>query len=229
MSDLSIFEQYDKDMFLVAFSFSQDDLSYLINFNNKQFVPIPINSSDSRDKGKILYKKKTEKINKSPQIPNSVRNELVLKSKVLYNQILEALKDDDWKKINIALKLMKPLGDEIESFNNNKLYQQLLINANEKNSQKLKKTFIKFVSTGLQSLIQTANKQNETAMRKFIVRQSFVEFLEIKSELQKIDTKLTEQITNQFKMTFANAKIREQFKLETTKITNYFKNIVTQT
>ena len=66
-------------------------------------------------------------------------------------------------------------------------------------------------------------------MRKFIVRQSFVEFLEIKSELQKIDTKLTEQITNQFKMTFANAKIREQFKLETTKITNYFKNIVTQT
>ena len=36
------------------------------------------------------------------------------------------LNKEDWKKINIALNLLKPLGKEIESYDNNQLYHQLL-------------------------------------------------------------------------------------------------------
>ena len=79
-----------------------------------------------------------------------------------------------------------------------------------------------------QSLLETANEQNEADMKKFIVRQAFVEFLEIKSALQKIDPNLTKQITNQFKMIFANANDKKQFQIETTKITDSFNNVVTK-
>ncbi|MFK7949110.1 MAG: hypothetical protein AB8G11_16085 [Saprospiraceae bacterium] len=232
IGDLSLFNQYDQEMFLVAFEFNQDDLKYLINHYNQQFVSIisePNRSNDgNRDKGNIIYKRKPLEMDKSPQIPNSVRNELVLKTEVLYNQILEALKQEDWKKINIALNLLKPLGKEIESYDNNQLYHQLLVTAKEKKTSEFRKVFITFVSTGLQSLMNIASQQSEITIRKFIIRQAFVEFLEIKSVLQKADADLTNQITNQFRMIFAKAKIPEQFKSETTKIINFFSSIVSK-
>lgn len=235
MSDFTVFNNYSEDLFSVAYSYNQTDLSNLVNNYNLEKpktmmaydLSEPIDTLGEEILGFAVSSPSGTgtQSNKSTRIPNTVRNDLVLKSEVIYSQILEALKVGNWKKINIALKYLKPLASEIEAHSTNNAYNKMVLYAKQQQQTKFRKAFVEFVSTGVHTLIYSANLQKNPAMRKLVIRQAFVEYLEIKTELQKIDAALGNTITAQFKSAFANASNSSRFKTETAKISASFLSV----
>lgn len=237
MSGSSVFDNYNEELFAVAYNYNQTDLSDLVsNYNLEKprtmlayDLAEPIDSLEEEILGfAVSSPSGTGRNGKTTRIPNTVRNDLALKSEVIYGQILAALKTNNWKKINIALKYLKPLANEIEAHQNKKIYSKMVLYAKQQEQAKFRKSFLEFVSHGVHTLMKSANLQKQPSMRKLVIRQAFVEFLEIKSELQKIDSALANKITNQFKSAFANAADSDKFKIETAKISASFKNVTTK-
>lgn len=235
MSDFSVFKNYNEDLFILAYNYNQTDLTDLVyDFNLEQPKTMmaydlgePIDTLGEEILGFAVSSPSGTgtRSRKSTKIPNTVRNDLVLKSEIIYAQILDALKAGNWKKINIALKYLKPLAYEIEGHQNNNAYNKMVLYAKQQQREKFRKAFVEFVSNGVHTLIKSANLQNNPPMRKLIIRQAFVEYLKIKTELQKIDSALANKITAQFKSAFANASNSSKFKTETAKISASFKSV----
>lgn len=104
----------------------------------------------------------------------------------------------------------------------------MVLYAKQQEKTKFRNAFVEFVSTGVHTLINSANLQKNATMRKLVIRQAFVEYLEIKPELQKIDAALGNKITAQFKSAFANASNSTKFKTETAKISASFRSVASK-
>lgn len=238
MIDFSVFENYSEDLFLLAYNYNQTDLSNLVYDYNLE-TPKTMMAYDLHEPIDTLGEEILGFAVSTPsgmdtqgreltRIPNTARNDMVLKSEVIYAQILDALKAGNWKKINIALKYLQPLAHEIETNNTTKMYSKMVLYAKQQEKTKFRNAFVEFVSTGVHTLINSANLQKNATMRKLVIRQAFVEYLEIKPELQKIDAALGNKITAQFKSAFANASNSTKFKTETAKISASFRSVASK-
>jgi hypothetical protein len=236
MGKFTVFENYDKDLFEVAYGYNQVELTELVNNYNAEnraisiamdFTPKSDTFIDNEMMGFATYNAYGTGTNssKSTRILNTVRNDLALKTEIIYDQIFDGLESGNWQKIENALKFLKPLANEIEGFNDQDLYTDLLTYARLKQKDKFSKVFVVFVSHGVQFLLKTADLQDQTAMRKVVVRQAFVEFLEINEELKKTNPALANKIMEQFKLAFSNAANPQQFTTEVVKIQASFKAI----
>ncbi len=228
MSNISIFENYDKTLFMAAYHYNQNDLKILVNSYNVEHsrTMMAFDFAEENDTlidnilGFATLNQEGTGTNstKNARLPNTVRNDLVLKSEVIYNQILDAVRTDNWKRVDAVLKLLQPLASEIEALSGQDLYQDLWKYSKLKQSEKFKRTLVLFISEGVQSLMQSADRQNQIEVRKLVVRQAFVEFLEINDELKKIDPALADKIMGQFKAAFTNAANSSKFNSESAKI-----------
>jgi hypothetical protein len=234
MGKFTVFENYDKDLFELAYGYNQSELTELVhNYNseNKEnsiamdFMPENDTLINNEIMGFATYNAygTGNNYNTSTRIPNTVRNDLVSKTEIIYNQIFDGLESGNWTKIENALKFLKPLAIEIEGFNDQDLYTDLLNYARLKQKNNFTKVFVIFVSHGVQFLLKTADLQDNAAMRKIVVRQAFVEFLEINEELKKSNPALSSKIMNQFKSAFSSAANPQQFTTEVVKIQASFK------
>lgn len=241
MSDASIFEQFDEKSFDVAYNYNQTDLTNLVDNYNlerpKSLIAFDFTADIDTSGGDILGFAAEQNLGnfslsgagdsngRATRIPNTVRNDMVLRSEIIYGQILESLNANNWKKVNAALKYLKPLAIEIEAFNDKDSYNELVKYAKLKQKDKFKKTFVLFVSDGVLGLMKSANLQNKPGLRKLVVRQAFIEFLEIKDELKKTDAVLASKIMTQFKSAFANTANNSKFNKETANITASFQKV----
>lgn len=234
MGKFVVFENYDKDLFEAAYGYNQMDLTELVysyNVEKKQnsramdFTPESDTLIGNELMGFAINNDNGTGTSKSTRIPNTVRNDLALKTEIIYNQIFDGLASNNWAKIENALKFLKPLANEIEGFIDEDLYTDLLTYTRLKQKDKFSKVFVVFVSHGVQFLLKTADLQDQTAMRKVVVRQAFVEFLEINEELKKSNPALANKIMEQFKTAFSSADNAQRFTTEVVKIQASFKSI----
>jgi hypothetical protein len=237
MGKFTVFENYNKDLFEVAYSYNQIELIELVNSYNAENRANSIAMDYfSAERDTSIYDEVigfatynaygTGSSNtQSTRIPNTVRNDLALKTEIIYDQIFEGLESRNWKKIENALRFLKPLATEIEAFKNQDLYTDLLTYARLKQKNNFTEVFVIFVSHGVQFLLKTANLQDQTMMRKIVIRQAFVEFLEISEELKKSNPTLAHKIMKQFKIAFSSASNPQRFTTEVFKIQVSFKAI----
>lgn len=240
MKNTTFLKKFDEESFKMVYGYNQSDLNSLVsNYNLERpesLIAYDFMEESDTSKNDILgfateqnfgnFSLSGGDSNRNvTKIPNTVRNDLVLKSEVIYGQILDALTANNWKKVTVALKLLQPLGAELEAFNNKNSYDELVKYAKLKQKDNFKKTFVLFVSDGVQALMKSASMQSKSNMRKVVVRQAFVEFLEIKEELKKTDAALANKIMSQFKVTFASAEDSSKFTAQTANITASFQKV----
>ena len=174
------------------------------DFNSKNSVEIA-KFKDS-DGGDFM-----EKASKKLILPNTARNDLMARPEQLYFEMFGALHSRNLQKLNNALTLLKPLMVEIDTFQNIYLESQLRQHLAEKDFEALQKDLMILVICSVESLLKTSTFQKNMASKKHLIRQTFVEFLEIKTPLKKIDPILSAKIIEDIRVAFSHSMTANQY------------------
>jgi len=241
LESVETFEVFDKEMFELAFNYNQVEIKTLLAEYNEQqnaktrmmdfetpvdTIAIGVDEILGFATNAQMYGLGGK--SSSNKIPNTVRNDLLLKPEVLYKQLFISIEKGNWKKVTTAINLLKPLAAEIESNSGTVTFDELNIYVKAKHKLKAKKALVVFVSEGVQYLMKNANFQTKPSLRKLMVRQGFVEYLEINSMLKVMNPRAAKNIMNQFKLAFANASNETTFNKNTSSISSSFNKITTR-
>lgn len=178
---------------------------------------ILINDFDSKNKNEIVEFENfhsgdfVEKASKKLMLPNTARNNLMIRPEQLYFEMFEALRSRNLQKLNNGLILLKPLMLEIDTFQNVCLESQLQQNLAKKDFEALQKDLMLLVVCSVESLLKTSTSQKNTASKKHLIRQTFVEFLEIKTPLKKIDPVLSAKVVENIRTAFFHSTTAHQY------------------
>lgn len=237
LESIDVFKTFDREMFQVAFDYNQEEIKTLVadynaqEYSKTRMMDFEVNPSDTVGTGEILGFAMNAQAyglggkSNSNKIPNTVRNDLLLKPEVIYNQMLISIEDGNWKKVATAIKLLKPLAAEIEANSESISFEALKVYIKGKHKKKAKSALVIFVSEGVQYLMKNANYQQKASTRKLMIRQGFVEFLEIKETLKMMNPKAARTITSQFKVAFASASNKTNFTKSTVNISSSFNKL----
>lgn len=152
-----------------------------------------------------------EKDSKKLMFFNTVRNDLIVRPEQLYFEMFEALRSRNLRKLNNVLILLKPLMAEIDTFQHICLESLLQQHLAEKDFKALQKDLVLLVVCSVESLLKTSAFQKNTASKKHLIRQTFVEFLEIKTPLKKIDPVLSAKVVENLRTAFSHSMTAHQY------------------
>lgn len=209
---LSTIFQYNKaDLieWITAYNAISDDIGAMAMFDFMEEIP---DTSFVEEDGilgfGVIPKEKRKASHQSKNallLPNTVRNDLIVKPEKLYKETFGAVKAKKWTKVVSAIRIMEPLTAEIDAKTDQNLSSVLKRNAKEQQAIVFNKNMILLVAGGVESLLSSSLIESDAEIKKLIVRQAFVEYLEIKDLLNTIDSGLESKIMTDFKTAFANA------------------------
>lgn len=228
---------FDEKLLEVAFDYKQGDLMALVNLYNESNLGA-MRYSDEMESiadtleddilgfgavNRIKQQKKylhgfAEKDSKKLMLPNTVRNDLIVKPERLYFEMFGALRSKNTKKLSNAMTILKPLTSEIDATHRGNLQKQLQLHLTTKNFKALEKDLVLLVAGGVESLLKASTLKANAGTKKQLIRQAFVEFLEIKALLKNIDPTLSNKIVKDFRAAFLHTSKGSQYDNDVDKI-----------
>lgn len=156
------------------------------------------------------------------------RNQLSVAPQKVYPKMIEAVKAEDWDKLNNALKILMPLSKEIDKTLNISVTTELKQAIADRNSEVAEKKVMQFIVGGVRSLLILSAKEDTPELRKEMFRQAFTEFVTIEPYLKKIDASKTDQIMNDFRSSYNKIKNKSEFITNAMIINKQLKAVVTR-
>lgn len=222
---------FDSDLLKDAYQYNQGDLMALIDqYNdldlgqNLAYSDEMMSVADTTDEGILGFgdanrrkqqRKYTHgfaaKDSKKLMLPNTVRNDLIVKPERLYYEMFGALRNKNSEKLGNAMNILKPLTSEIDAKYRGNLQKRLKLHLTRKNFKAFEKDLVLLVAGGVESLLKASTQKQNVGMKKLLVRQAFVEFLEIKTSLKKIDPSLSAKIVKDFRSAFSHSSKGSQY------------------
>ena len=154
------------------------------------------------------------------------RNSLSVAPQKVYPKMIEAVKAEDWTKLNNALKILEPLSEEIDNTLRLKITTELKQAIADRDQEKAEKKVMEFIVGGVRSLLILSGKEDTPEMRKEMFRQAFTEFVTIEQYLKKLDASKTEQIMTNFRGSYNIIRDKSQFITNTMIINRDLKSVI---
>lgn len=161
-------------------------------------------------------------------LATGARTELSVAPQKVYPKMIEAVKAEDWDKLSNALKILMPLGREMDKTLNLKLTTELKQAIADRNTELAEKKVMEFIVGGVRSLLILSGKEDTPELRKEMFRQAFTEFVTIEPYLKKLDAVVTEQIMNDFRSSYNKIKDKSEFITNAMIINKQLKAVVTK-
>lgn len=154
------------------------------------------------------------------------RNSLSVAPQKVYPKMIEAVKAEDWTKLNNALKILQPLSDEIDNTLRLKLTTELKQAIADRNKEEAEKKVMEFIVGAVRSLLILSGKEDTPEMRKEMFRQAFTEFVTIEPYLKKLDASQTDKIMTNFRGSYNIIRDKSQFITNTMIINRDLKSLI---
>ena len=154
------------------------------------------------------------------------RNSLSVAPQKVYPKMIEAVKAEDWIKLNKALKILQPLSDEIDDILRLKLTAELEEAIADRNKKEAEKKVMELIIGGVRSLLILSSKADTPETRKEMFRQAFTEFVTIEPHLKKLDASQTYRIMTNFRGSYNIIKDKNQFITNTMIINRDLKSLI---
>jgi len=142
---------------------------------------------------------------------DGARNNLSVAPQKVYPKMIEAVKAQDWNKLNNALKILQPLSEEIDNTLRVNLTVELKQAIADRNSDLAEAKVLEFIVGGIRSLLILSGREDTPELRKEMFRQAFTEFVAIEPYLKKLNVMQTELIMENFRTSYNNIKDKSRF------------------
>lgn len=142
---------------------------------------------------------------------DGARNNLSVAPQKVYPKMIEAVKAQDWNKLNNALKILQPLSEEIDNTLRVNLTVELKQAIADRNSDLAETKVLEFIVGGIRSLLILSGREDTPELRKEMFRQAFTEFVAIEPYLKKLNVMQTELIMENFRTSYNNIKDKSRF------------------
>jgi hypothetical protein len=142
---------------------------------------------------------------------DGARNNLSVAPQKVYPKMIEAVKAQDWNKLNNALKILQPLSEEIDNTLRVNLTVELKQAIADRNSDLAEAKVLEFIVGGIRSLLILSGREDTPELRKEMFRQAFTEFVAIEPYLKKLNVMQTELIMENFRTSYNNNKDKSLF------------------
>lgn len=154
------------------------------------------------------------------------RNNLSVAPQKVYPEMIEAVKSENWDKLNTALEVLEPLSTEIDNTLRLKITIELKQAIVDRDKKTAEKKVMEFIVGGIRSLLILSGKEDTPELRKDMFRQAFTEFVTIEQYLKKLDASKTELIMTNFRGAYNKIRDKSQFITNTMIINRDLKSIV---
>jgi hypothetical protein len=144
-------------------------------------------------------------------LADGARSQLSVAPQKVYPKMVEAIEAQDWEKLNNALKILLPLGKEIDNTLKVNLTVELKQAIADRNIEVARAKVMEFIVGGVRSLLVLSAKEDTHEARKEMFKQAFTEFITIEPYLKRIDSGVTEQVMTDFKESYNTIKDKTQF------------------
>lgn len=127
------------------------------------------------------------------------RQNLSVQPQKLYPKMIEAAEQGDWEKLNNALKILKPLSDEIREKTKTDIDKELRNAINNKQKDIVREKVLNYIGFAIKSLLFIAQRESSPISKKGMVKQAFTEFVVLEPYFKKVDSGITSKIMDEFR------------------------------
>ncbi len=128
------------------------------------------------------------------------RQKLSVQPHKIYPKMVDAAETGDWEKLSNALKLLKPLSDEIKEKTKKDIDKELRTAIANKQKSIVKDKVLAYMGFAIKSLLHIAQKESNPLSKKGMVKQAFTEFTVLADYFNKIDSGTTAAIMDEFRI-----------------------------